>query len=135
MSATTDEVLDLVQRWSDSELKGDVDALGALVTDDFRLIGPLGFVLPKQAWLGRYLSGDLVNTAFEVKEPLVREYGDAAVVIAVQSQESTYQGNPANGSFRVSLVAVRQDGRLLIAHLQLSSLGAPPAMPGQPPRG
>lgn len=133
--STTDEVLELVSRWSKSELKGDVAALGELVTDDFRLIGPLGFVLPKQAWLGRYAGGDLANTSFEVQEPQVREYGDTAIVVAVQAQEATFQGNPANGSFRLSLVVVRQGGQWLIAHIQLSALGAMPQLPGQPPRG
>lgn len=133
--STTDEVLELVSRWAERERKGDTTALGELVTDDFRLIGPLGFVLPKQAWLGRYASGDLTNTSFEVQEPQVREYGDTAIVIGVQAQESAYQGNPSNGSFRLSLVAVRQGGQWLIAHIQLSALGAMPQLPGGPPRG
>jgi hypothetical protein len=76
------EVLDLVQRWCAAEVGADADALGELLAEEFTGIGPLGFVLTKQQWVGRH-RGDLENTAFEVKEPQVRVYGDAALFLVV----------------------------------------------------
>lgn len=47
-------------RWADAERRGDVEALDALLTDDFSAVGPYGFVLDKKRWLDRYVSGGLV---------------------------------------------------------------------------
>jgi hypothetical protein len=53
------EVLDLGRQWADAESRGDAEALEALLADDFLLVGPLGFVLDKQEYLGSRRSADL----------------------------------------------------------------------------
>jgi uncharacterized protein (TIGR02246 family) len=124
------EVLDLVQQWATAELKEDADTLGELLAEDFNGIGPLGFVLTKQQWTGRYRGGDLHNTAFDVVDAQVRLYGDTAVVVGVQKQETSFQGHDTGGEFRLTLVAVRRDGGWSVANIQLSGpLGPPPGMP------
>ncbi|MBO0709188.1 MAG: nuclear transport factor 2 family protein, partial [Candidatus Dormibacteraeota bacterium] len=45
--------------WAQAEGRGDANALGPLLADDFLLVGPLGFTLDKQQYLGSRLSGDL----------------------------------------------------------------------------
>ena len=45
------------QQWAAAEAAGDAGALADLVTDDFRLVGPVGFVLDRQQYLGRYQGG------------------------------------------------------------------------------
>lgn len=123
-------ILDLVGRWAAAELTGDADALSGLLVDDFVGIGPLGFVLTKQQWAGRYRGGELKNSAFDVVEPQVRTYGDTAVVVGVQQQETTFQGNDTGGKFRLTLIAVRRGDGWAVAQVQLSGpLGPPPAMP------
>jgi hypothetical protein len=52
-----------------------------LVTDDFQLIGPFGFVLEKTQWLDRYRSGDLVTTELSWHHLETRTYGEKAVAI------------------------------------------------------
>ena len=46
-----------------AEVDGNVATLDALATDDFTLVGPVGFVLDKQQWLDRYRGGGLRTTA------------------------------------------------------------------------
>ena len=48
---------------------------------------------------------------------------------AMQTQEASYQGRPADGSFRVSHTFARRDGqwRLLGMHLSLAAPPQPPA--------
>ncbi len=125
---TTAHIRELGDRWVAAELAGDTDTLGAIATDDFRLVGPFGFVLDKQQWLDRYRSGDFVTTELSWHDVDVREYGDAAVAIGTQTQEAAYQQTPSNGDFRITHVFVRSDGDWLIASIQLS-LTAPPAAP------
>jgi uncharacterized protein (TIGR02246 family) len=114
------EVLDLVKRWADIELRGDADAYEELVTADFTGIGPVGFMLNKEQWVGRHRSGNMKNEGFEVKDATVRTYGDTAVVVAVQDQKTTVMGRDTSGQFRLTLVAVKQDGAWKLANAQLS---------------
>ena len=94
------DVKDLSQKYVDAELHGDVDALDDLLTDDFRAVGPLGFIVDKQRWLDRYRSGELDNTAIRWDDVETRVHGDAAIVIGRWDQESRHQGNAVNGAFR-----------------------------------
>ena len=51
MSTTADQIDELGARWVAAEMTGDTDTLETIVTDDFRLVGPFGFVLDKDQWL------------------------------------------------------------------------------------
>ena len=117
---TSEQVLDLGRRWADAERQSDAAALDALLAADFVAVGPRGFVLNRQQWLDRYRSGDLRNEAFSWQDVAVRDYGEAAVAVGIQAQQTSYQGHDASGRFRLTLVAARQAGRWLIAGLHLS---------------
>lgn len=125
-------VSEIVERFADAELKADTEALEGLLAADFRGVGPLGFVLTKDQWIDRYRSGALVPKDFELRDLNVREHGDTAIVLCVQRQEGSYNGHPANGEFRVTLVLSRQDAGWAIAHCHLSGPLGPP--PGRPPQ-
>lgn len=47
MTATND-VLDLVRRWTATEQQNDAGSLDGLLADDFVGVGPLGFVLTRE---------------------------------------------------------------------------------------
>ena len=80
-------VLELGSRWADAESRGDIDSLGALLADDFVLVGPLGFMLDKQQYLGSRRSGDLKHEAFAWNDVRVRLFGEAALAEAQRSQD------------------------------------------------
>ena len=128
MTTTTAQIRDVGARWVDAEITADIDTLDALATDDFRLVGPFGFVLDKEQWLDRYRSGDFSTAALAWRDVDVREYGDAAVAIGTYSQEAAYQGSPSNGEFRSTHVFIRHGGRWMIAGMQLSptTISSPP---------
>ena len=128
MMTTTDEIRQLGERWAAAEVAADTTTLESMITDDFRLVGPFGFILDRQQWLDRYRSGDFTTTALTWHDVEIREYGDTAVSIGTQTQEAAYKGTPSNGDFRVGHVFVRRDGRWLIAGIQLS-LTSPPGPP------
>lgn len=119
METIAEDVLDVVKAWAAAELEGDVEAYGPLLIDDFQGIGPVGFVLDKARWAQRHL-GDVVNEEFEILEPHLRQYGNTALVEAVQRQKTQARGRDASASFRVLIVLVRDDDRWLIANIQLS---------------
>ncbi|MFD9871897.1 nuclear transport factor 2 family protein [Streptomyces niveus] len=96
------ELAEFGRRWAKAELHGDIDMLDRLLADDFRGVGPRGFILDKARWLERYASGDLIHDSFDWKEVEVRRHGDAAVAIGVQCQQSIVDGRDADGRFRAT---------------------------------
>src|SRR5919198_6693538 len=116
-AAAKDQVLELGRRWAAAERTGDVDALGPLLADDFILVGPLGFMLDKEQYLGSRRSGDLKHASLIWEDVSVRVYGDAAVAVGSQTQRSTYQGRDASGRFRVTQVAIRRGNHWMLAGL------------------
>lgn len=130
---TADDILALGARWAAAEQRGDTAELEAITTADFTLVGPLGFVLNKQQWLARYLTGGLVTKSLTWHDVVVRDYGTAAATIGVLTQEAQFQGNDANGSFRGSHLFVHDGARWTLAGLHLSLINAMPFQP-LPPR-
>ncbi|MER6004610.1 nuclear transport factor 2 family protein [Nonomuraea angiospora] len=126
--SSQEQVLDLVRRWARAEFDGDADAFDDLLGDDFAGIGPVGFKLDKQQWAGRH-RGDLKNHHFEILDPQVRLHGDTAIVGGVQEQRTSVRGHEVNDSFRLTLVAVKQGERWVIANIQLSGPLQDPSAP------
>jgi ketosteroid isomerase-like protein len=120
------DVRALSQAWVDAELTGDPAALERLAAAGFRLVGPVGFVLDRDQWANRYRGGVLELTELSYTDVDVRLHGDTAISIGVHAQKGTHQGNPVDGSFRATHVAVREDGRWRLAGMHLSAIGGPP---------
>jgi uncharacterized protein (TIGR02246 family) len=127
MTTTENEIRELGRRWADAEQRGDVDALLAMSTDDFTLVGPAGFVLEREQWFAGYRSGALQIQSLTWDDVHIRDYGDTAVAIGVRTQQATYQGTPAGGRFRGTQIAARRDGRWLMAGVHLSPMAGPAA--------
>jgi ketosteroid isomerase-like protein len=130
---TMTEIHELGQQWAQAEVRGDTAPLEQMTTDDFTLVGPLGFVLDKQQWLNRYTAGDLVTTSLTWTDATIREYGTAAVSVGVHEQTARFQGQPADGRFRITHVFVRPDDRWLIAAVHLSPMASTPPIPQRRP--
>src|SRR5258708_6959482 len=117
-TATIDDQIRTVgQRWVNAELAGDVDTLAGLVTDDFRLIGPFGFVLDKGQWLDRYRSGAFVTAELSWHDVHTRQHGDAVIAIGTQTQQAEYKDTPTSGDYRVTHVFVRDNDTWIIANI------------------
>jgi len=116
------EVLKVGEEWAAAERRGDTTDLERMLANDFVGIGPRGFMLSKEQWLGRYRSGDFKNESFTWDEAKVRVYGEAAVVTGREDTTATYQGHPTGGEFRTTLVFVMQERRWRLASIHLSPI-------------
>jgi ketosteroid isomerase-like protein len=108
VNATTSEISKLLDRFAEAQRLPDLDALSELLTEDFRLVGPLGFVVPKHQWLEQLESGALQIESLEWDELDIRShaYAGFAIAIARLTQAATYADNRSDGEFRVTAVAV-----------------------------
>lgn len=127
----TESLDSFLSAWTAAERAGDTTRLDALLTDDFYGVGPLGFVLPRPAWLGRH--GPLAYRVFALGEVQTRMFDDVAVVTARNDTLGTYRGEPVPEAVRATLVIVREptDWRLATIHMSFvaGTRGAPP-IPG-----
>jgi ketosteroid isomerase-like protein len=127
-----DDIMTTGQNWATAESTGDTGALADLVTDDFRVVGPVGFILDRQQYLGRY-QGGFSPESVAWDDVIVRDYGNAAVTIATVTQQASFQNQRADGQFRVAHVFVKPADRWQIANVQYSMIGGPSpfARPGE----
>jgi len=119
-------ISELEQQWVAAERAGDASALERLLADNFRAVGPVGFVLDKQQWLDRYRNGDLHSDEIVWDDVDIRTHGDTAIAIGQWTERGAYEGHPVDGTFRVTQVLVRDDDDWSVSGVHLSPIGAPP---------
>ena len=122
------QLKEFAQEWSAAERGGDASFFEDALTDDFVGVGPLGFMLNKEQWLGRF-AGGLSYDSFNIDELEARFHADTAVATCRQKQAGTYQGEAVDvmqGEFRVTLVLVEQEDRGLVAGWHASRMAEIP---------
>jgi len=121
------DITTFLATWAEAERTRDIDFLDSHLTADFVGVGPLGFTLPKVAWLDRHQGDDLRYTTFAVDEVDIHNFDPVAVVIA--------RGGPLPEVLRNTFVLVADGDDWQIATLHMSFMagtpGAPP-IPGPP---
>ena len=96
----------LLTAWIDAERTGDATTTEKLLTDDFVGIGPVGFQLPKQAWLQRQTGGELHYDELTLDEISTRRHGGCAITTARWNARGTARGHALPEATRLTLVAV-----------------------------
>jgi ketosteroid isomerase-like protein len=125
-----DEFLD---QWTTAERDADTATLDTLISDDFLGVGPLGFTLPKPAWVGRHQGGDLTYESFALDELQTRVHGDAALVTARHTAKGAHRGQPTPEAMRATLALVSESGTWQLAGIHLSFIAGTPGAPPLPP--
>jgi hypothetical protein len=121
----SDTIEPFVERWRAAERTGDADELGALLSDDFVGVGPVGFVMDKAGWLARFDQG-LTYDDLRVDELVVRRHGGATVVVAHQHALGRFGETPLPTDLRMSLLVVAEPaGARCVAGLHHSFIGPP----------
>jgi ketosteroid isomerase-like protein len=120
---------ELLDAWAGAEVAGDRTHLAPLLDDDFTAIGPLGFTLSRDDFLGRHGSG-LEYAAFAVDEREVRQDGETALVTARLNATGSYRGAPVPEAVRATIALTGSGGRWRMVRVHMSfiagTVGAPP---------
>jgi ketosteroid isomerase-like protein len=124
---TANEISKLLDHFAEAQRLSDVDSLSELMTDDFKLVGPLGFVVPKGQWLAQFEGGALKIESLEWDEVDIRTHGytNCAVAIGKLTQTATYADSRSDGAFRVTVIALGHGVSWQLAGAHYSPIGAP----------
>jgi hypothetical protein len=127
---TTNAVKELLDRFAEAQRLPDVDALSRVLTDDFKLVGPLGFVVPKEQWLEQFRSGALQIDSLEWDELDVRThaYANFAIAIGRLTQTATFAQRRSDGQFRVTAMAIGHGLSWSLAGVHYSPIAVPPGL-------
>ena len=118
--------------WAAAEQAGDTTTLETQLASDFTAVGPLGFILTKQAWLARHRQGDLTYQAFSLSEVNARTAGGTAIVTARNNTRGSYQGHPIPEAVRATLILARDTHGWTLAAIHLSFIAGTPGAPPIP---
>jgi hypothetical protein len=110
----------LQEEFDRAELEGDTKKLRPLIAEDFISIGPRGFLMDKEAWIGRHVHFKYL--ALESSEVDVRLYDGAAILRCIQRNRASFKGDEMAHAVRVSQVWVSQGEQWRLAAIQFSPL-------------
>ncbi len=121
----TTDIHDVLSTWTAAERSGDARTLETLLADEFVGIGPVGFVLDKSTWVGRFEHG-LHYEQLDLDEVAIHRHGDTAVVVAHQHAVGNSGDTPVPPDTRVAFTIVTGDDHTpKIAGMQYSFIGPP----------
>jgi ketosteroid isomerase-like protein len=120
------QVAALSERHRMAAVKGDTEALDAVLADDWVVVGPTGEVDTKRQQEQKIKDGSLVFEAIDAKEVTVRMHGDTAIVMGLYHITATRNGRQVDGVFRNTGVFAKQAGAWRCVFNQVTPV-APPA--------
>lgn len=95
----------------------DIAAAGRFLADDLIYTHSTGVAESKSQYLAKLKTGDQKYTSFELTSPVIRVYGDAAVLNSQIRMQGATKGVPFDNSLFVMQVWVKQGGAWkLVAH-------------------
>jgi ketosteroid isomerase-like protein len=126
------QVEQLEEVWRTAELKGDVDAMDKLLSDDYVGITMTGQVVTKMQQLDRMRNRNLVLDKMDLEDVKVKLIGSTAIVTSLADVDGTNDGQPMHGRFRSTRVYSRlPNGMWRITNFEATRVGPPPG--GRPP--
>ena len=121
------QVAALSEQHRQAAIKGDTDALDAVLADDWVVVGPTGEVETKRQQVQKMKDESLVFEAIDAKEVKVRMHGDTAIVMGLYHIKATVNGRTVDGDFRNTGVFNKQAGTWRCVFNQVTPVAGPPA--------
>jgi len=103
-------------------LGGDWEALNSLIAPDARIIGPKGFIIDRDTWIGVHKESGYQQVRLEPTETETHAYDNAGIRFDLVDSECRYKGETITGRFRVCQVWVTDHQRWQLAAVQYTSL-------------
>jgi ketosteroid isomerase-like protein len=120
------ELIALSEAWMQAIVSNDAKAIEPYMADEWLLVTIEAGPVKKQQFLGAIESGALVHDAMgSVGEPIVRLYGDSAVLVQHVQNRGSYDGQSFSYDEWSTDTYVRVDGRWRCVITALTPGGSP----------
>lgn len=117
------EIFDLEDAWRVAVLKSDINAMSALLADDYMAITAKGTLQTKQEALANMKARRIRFTTLILSDRKVRFYGKTALVTSRAQVQGTGPDGDISGDFRYTRVYVRDgQGRWKIVSFESSKI-------------
>jgi hypothetical protein len=103
-------------------LGSDWQTLNELIAPDARVIGPKGFIIDRDSWIGVHRDSEYQQIRLKPTETDVHIYDSAGIRFDVLESECEYHGETIAGRFRVTQVWVTDQQRWQLAAVQYTAL-------------
>ena len=120
------EIEKVSAEWEAAMIANDAEAIASYMADEWVIVGDTG-VSTKADYLAVVASGDLTHETFEGEILSVRQYGDTAVVTGRMRNNGDWRGHAFSADEWTTDVFVKQDGRWLCVHSQITAVKNEPA--------
>lgn len=117
-------IQNLQEQLNQALLRGDGAVLDRLVDADCQIIGPRGFKIAKDEWIGVHGSGEFEQIRLEVRDTELHHFGATAVRCDILDSACRYHGELITGQFRVTQVWARQAETWTLVAIQYTPLAA-----------
>jgi|SRR5579884_1397075 len=118
-----DETVDKLQaRLNQALLDADGAVLDRLVAPDCQIIGPKGFKIAKDEWIGVHGGGEFEQIRLEVRDAELHRFGATAVRCDILDSACRFRGEVITGQFRVTHVWARQSRTWRLVAIQYTPL-------------
>jgi hypothetical protein len=117
-----ESVRSLQDRVNAALLASDWETLNDLVAPDARMIGPKGFMIDRDTWIGVHQESEYQQVRLQPAETEVHTYDRAGIRLDVVDSECLYKGETHAGRFRVTQVWVTDHDRWQLAAVQYTAL-------------
>jgi hypothetical protein len=120
-----EEINGLQERLNVALLRSDVETLSQLVAPEARIVGPRGFLISREAWIGVRMDGQYQQARLDTSETEVTAYEGTAIRVDVVDSECRLRGETIAGRFRVMQVWIKNGERWQLTGIQYTGLSAP----------
>ncbi|MBL8203284.1 MAG: nuclear transport factor 2 family protein [Blastocatellia bacterium] len=129
-STTEQEIKRLLATQDEAIVKGDVNTLKKLSTDDFTLVSPIGSITTKEAFLQSLESRRVAYEEHHTEDLKLRIFAEMAVAQTVLKMKPVLNGQSRDVQMRATMVFVKVKDQWLLYTLHSSTI--PPPRPPQP---
>lgn len=125
-AAPQQQLLKLVQAYTEAQRDFEPSKIDAIVTRDFYEVSPIGEVDPREKVLGFYLPANKREApTMEVSEPSIQVFGNTGTILVKLSGSATVNAEKRNFAFRAGYVAVNEGGKWKLASAQYTGIRPP----------
>jgi hypothetical protein len=121
---TVETIRDLQDQVNAALLGGDWETLHRLVAERALVIGPKGFMIRRDEWIGVHQEGAYEQRRLATSDTHVEVYDGAGVRVDTVDSECLYHGESITGTFRVCQTWALDGGEWRLAAVQYT--GTPP---------